>query len=64
MILPDDDSPHPGKDRDVRMLSLFPGKERSLAGYSALLAGAGLRLDAITKLAGGTSLIEASPVRA
>ena len=60
-LLPDDDSPHPGKDLDIRLLATHEGKERSLAEYSALLGRAGLRLGPVTDLIAGTCLITASP---
>jgi hypothetical protein len=61
VVLPDDDRPHPGKDLDVRMLTMHEGKERSLSEYSALLARAGFRLDRVAELV-RFSLIAASPV--
>ncbi len=60
-ILPDDDSPHPGKDLDIRLLALHEGTERSVAEYSALLGEAGLRAGPLTELIPGTCLITASP---
>jgi ubiquinone/menaquinone biosynthesis C-methylase UbiE len=62
-MLPDDDSPHFGKDMDVRMLSLFgQGRERGQAEYFSLLKEAGFRVDRVTELLFGISLIEAMPV--
>jgi hypothetical protein len=61
VVLPDDDRPHPGKDLDVRMLTMHEGKERSQSEYSELLERAGFRLDRIPKL-DRFSLIVASPV--
>jgi hypothetical protein len=60
VVLPDDDRPHPGKDLDVRMLTMHGGKERSLSEYSELLGRAGFRLDRVTELT-RFSLIVASP---
>jgi len=63
VVLPDDDRPHPGKDLDIRMLTMHEGKERSLSEYSALLGSAGFGLDQVTELA-RLSLIVTSPVAA
>jgi ubiquinone/menaquinone biosynthesis C-methylase UbiE len=63
MPLPDDDSPHRGKDLDIRLLTLHPGgRERSQAQYRALLARAGFRFAGMTALAREEYLIAASPV--
>ncbi|HLU72025.1 MAG TPA: methyltransferase [Nonomuraea sp.] len=60
IVLPDDDSPHVGKDVDIRMLAVFDGgTERSRAEYAALLAGADLRLTRVVALEGPASLVEA-----
>jgi hypothetical protein len=61
VVLPDDDRPHPGKDLDVRMLTMHEGKERSQSEYSELIERAGFHLDRVTELA-RFSLIVASPV--
>jgi len=61
VVLPDDDRPHPGKDLDVRMLTMHEGKERSQSEYSELIERAGFYLDRVTELA-RFSLIVASPV--
>jgi O-methyltransferase domain len=61
MVLPDDDSPHPGKDMDIRMLTMHEGKERSRSEFSALLGDAGFRLDEVTQLT-RLSLILGTPV--
>jgi hypothetical protein len=61
-ILPDDDSSHPGKDRDMRLLSLFEGSERSYSEYSALLGDTGWRPGSVTELFAGSCLMTASPV--
>ncbi len=60
-ILPDDDTSHPGKDQDIRLLTLFEGSERSHAEYSALLGDAGWRPGPVTHLFAGTCLMAASP---
>jgi DNA-binding MarR family transcriptional regulator len=62
MPLPDDDSPHRGKDLDIRLLTLHPGgRERSQAQYGALLAEAGFLLAGMTELGREEYLITASP---
>jgi predicted transcriptional regulator len=61
VVLPDDDSPHPGKDMDIRMLTMHEGKERSRSEFSALLGDAGFRLDEVTELT-RLSLILGTPV--
>jgi hypothetical protein len=60
--VPDDDRPHFGKDLDIRLLTMHEGKERSLAEYSALLAGAGFRPGPVAGLDRGECVITASPV--
>jgi O-methyltransferase domain len=58
--LPGDDHPHFGKDLDIRLLTMHEGKERSLAEYSALLAGAGFRRGPADGLDRGECVITAS----
>ncbi|MEV0612486.1 methyltransferase [Nonomuraea sp. NPDC050404] len=59
MVLPDDDSPHMGKELDMRMLGVFgSGRERSLSEYTALLRQAGLEVTDVAELALSTSVIE------
>ncbi|MEV0969621.1 methyltransferase [Microtetraspora glauca] len=63
MVLPDDDSPHIGKEIDLRMLTLFAGgRERTRGEYAALLAASGLSVSRVVPLPAGASLIEALPV--
>jgi hypothetical protein len=62
LLLPGDDRPHFGKDLDIRLLTMHEGKERSLAEYSALLAGAGFRAGPVAELGRGECVITASPV--
>ncbi|WP_051458475.1 methyltransferase [Microbispora sp. ATCC PTA-5024] len=62
IVLPDDDTPHFGKEIDMRMLGLFgQGRERSGSEHAALLEGAGLRLSGTTPLPFHATLIEAVP---
>ncbi|MFC0863060.1 methyltransferase [Sphaerimonospora cavernae] len=63
-VLPDDDSPHIGKEFDLRMLALFgSGKERTRDEYAALLGKSGFTLSRVLPLPVGASLIEAIPVQ-
>jgi hypothetical protein len=61
VLLPDDDSPHPGKDLDVLLSALHFGKERGTSEYNALFAEAGFVPGPVTHLAQGTCLITATP---
>ncbi|MFF5229213.1 methyltransferase [Dactylosporangium sp. NPDC000521] len=58
-ILPAGDTPHDGKLRDLIMLTLHPGRERTEAEFAALLAGAGLRLRESKAVAASTGLLVA-----
>ncbi|MGH3251030.1 MAG: methyltransferase [Trebonia sp.] len=60
--LPDDDSPHLGKDLDIRMLTVQYGRERSHGEYSALLAAAGFAPGEVIELHRDECLITAFPV--
>lgn len=58
MVLPDDDSPHMGKELDMRMMGLFgSGRERSRAEYVELLRQSGLAVTDIVELAVATSAV-------
>ncbi|TMR90265.1 methyltransferase [Nonomuraea basaltis] len=60
VVLPDDETPHLGKDFDMRMLAIFNGgTERSRDEYAALLGQADLALGDVVELGAGASLIEA-----
>lgn len=60
IVLPDDDSPHFGKDLDMRMLGLFgQGRERSRSEHATLLGKAGLTLAGTYALPFHATLIEA-----
>ncbi|GAB1820817.1 methyltransferase [Herbidospora sp. RD11066] len=62
IVLSDDDSPHVGKDGDIRMLSLSGGgMERTPAEYQTLLEKSGLTTARILPLSGWASVIEAVP---
>ncbi|WP_195911174.1 methyltransferase [Streptomyces kaniharaensis] len=58
-IVPEGNVPHDGKLRDVIMMALHPGRERTEAEYAALFAAAGLRHVATTSLASSTGLLVA-----
>jgi hypothetical protein len=60
--LPDDDSPHFGKDLDIRLLTMHEGKERSATEYFALLTEAGFRAGQLIRLERGECLLTASPL--
>jgi hypothetical protein len=57
-----DTGPAPMDDvmSDLTMLAMAPGRERTLAGYTALLAAAGLRLENATGLDGGPTVLAAT----
>ncbi|GGO32593.1 methyltransferase [Microbispora bryophytorum] len=62
MVLPDDGTPHIGKDLDMRMLALTEGgMERTLGEHTRLLGEAGFTLSRVLPLPAGASLIEALP---
>jgi hypothetical protein len=61
MVLPSDDSPHPGKLLDMVMLVIPGGRERTEPEYSALLAKAGFRLQRVVPTESPVSVVEAVP---
>jgi hypothetical protein len=60
-IIPDDDSPHPAKDLDIRLITLLPGGGRTESEYARLLATAGFRPQPASGLAGTASVLAAIP---
>jgi hypothetical protein len=62
MMLPDDDSPHLGKDLDIRVLTTQPGRERTEAEYASLLTRAGFRPSPAMPLARVESVVRAAPM--
>jgi hypothetical protein len=63
IVVPDDDTPHFGKDLDMRMLGLFgQGRERSLSEHTRLIEEAGMKVSDVIPLPLDASLIEATPV--
>ena len=62
MVLPDDESPHPGKLLDLDMMLTNGGRERTAAEYRALLAAAGFRLTRLVPTMAPLTILEARPV--
>jgi hypothetical protein len=58
-VLPDGDTPHPGKIFDILMLVAPGGQERTEQGYSTLLSKAGLRLTRVVPTESAVSVVEA-----
>lgn len=58
-IIPEGDTPHDGKLRDLIMLTLHPGRERTQAEFAALLDRANLRLKETLEVAASTGLLVA-----
>jgi hypothetical protein len=59
-VLPDGDTPHPGKIFDIVMLVAPGGQERTEQEYTTLLGKAGLRLTQVVPTESAVSVIEAS----
>ncbi len=62
MVLPDDDTPHPGQVFDIIMLVLNGGQERTVSEYSALLSKVSFHMTRVTPITSAASVIEAVPV--
>ena len=60
MVLPEGDTPHPGKIIDMAMLVAPGGQERTEPEYAALLANAGLRLKGVVPTESAVSVVEAA----
>lgn len=60
-IVPEGDTPHDGKLRDLIMLALHPGRERTEAEFAALFERAGLRLRETREVTASTGLLIAVP---
>jgi hypothetical protein len=58
-VLPDADTPHPGKIFDILMLVAPGGQERTEQEYSTLLGKAGLRLTRVVSTESAVSVVEA-----
>jgi O-methyltransferase domain/Dimerisation domain len=62
MVLPTDNSPHPGKMLDIMMLVGPGGQERTEPQYADLLAKAGFKLTKIIPTQSAVSIVEAARV--
>ncbi|HEV2887766.1 MAG TPA: methyltransferase [Jatrophihabitans sp.] len=62
-IVPEGNAAHDGKLRDLIMLALHPGRERTEAEFAALFERAGLRLRETREVAASTGLLVAVPAR-
>jgi hypothetical protein len=62
MVLPEGDTPHPGKLLDIVMLVLPGGQERTEAEYASLLGKAGFRLNQVVPTTSAVSVVEAFPL--
>jgi hypothetical protein len=61
MVLPEGDTPHPGKMLDLMMLVGPGGQERTEPEYGTLLAKAGFRLTRVVPTSSPVSVVEAKP---
>lgn len=61
MVLPEGDTPHPGKMLDIAMLTIPGGEERTPSQYGALLDKAGFRMTRVVPTASPVSIVEAVP---
>ena len=60
MVIPDDRSSTPAQLMDVNMLAILPGRERTQAEYTALLADAGLRFERLVATHSPFQILEAT----
>ena len=61
MVLPEGDTPHPGKLLDMVMLTIPGGEERTASQYGTLLDQAGFRMTRVVPTASLVSVVEAVP---
>ncbi|MBP2471522.1 hypothetical protein JOF53_000394 [Crossiella equi] len=61
-VIPPGNEPAHSKTLDLVMLVLNEGRERTREQFEALLGAAGFRLDRVTAMPSGVSLLEATPV--
>jgi hypothetical protein len=61
-VIPEDDQPHDGKLRDIIMLALHPGRERTEREFGAVFDRAGFRLAETREVSASTGLLVAVPV--
>lgn len=59
MVLPSDDTPHPGKMLDMVMLNVAGGQERTVPEYSALFEKAGFQMKRVVPTVSPVSIVEA-----
>ena len=59
MVLPEGNTPHPGKILDMMMLVGPGGRERTSEEYGTLLSKAGLRLTRVVPTASAVGVVEA-----
>jgi O-methyltransferase domain len=59
MVLPEGDTPHPGKVLDIVMLVAPGGQERTEAEYALLLDKAGFRVTRVVPTESAVSVVEA-----
>jgi O-methyltransferase domain len=59
MVLPDGDTPHPGKILDINMLAVTGGQERTEPEYRALLDKAGFQVARVIQTESAVSVVEA-----
>jgi hypothetical protein len=62
MVLPEGDTPHPGKMLDMMMLVGPGGQERTPSEYAELLGQAGFKMTKVVPTASAVSIVEAVPV--
>jgi O-methyltransferase/methyltransferase family protein len=62
MVLPEGDTPHPGKMLDMMMLVGPGGQERTPSEYAELLSAAGFELTKVVPTASAVSVVEAVPI--
>ena len=61
MVIPEGNSPHPGKILDMEMIVIDEAQERTGEEYRSLLERAGFRLERIIPTDSAVSIVEASP---
>ena len=61
MVLPEDDTPHPGKMLDMMMLVGPGGQERTPSEYEQILRPAGFELARVVPTRSAVSVVECAP---
>ncbi|AZQ70255.1 SAM-dependent methyltransferase [Streptomyces luteoverticillatus] len=61
-VIPQDNTPHPGKVLDVLMMTALNGRERGEEDFRRLFTEAGLRLVRVVPTGSAVSIVEAAPV--